>query len=61
MKSAIGLPAFIGGPPRDGYEGPSIYVSGPDAKRLADLNQYGLKLLVMDAPVGAVMGAMNKR
>jgi putative dehydrogenase len=44
---------IIGGPPRAGYDGPGIYVSGPDAKRLADLNQFGLKLLVMDAPVGA--------
>jgi 3-hydroxyisobutyrate dehydrogenase-like beta-hydroxyacid dehydrogenase len=44
---------IIGGPPRAGYDGPGIYVSGPDATRLAELNQFGLKLLVMDAPVGA--------
>ncbi len=44
---------IIGGPPRAGYDGPAIYVSGPEAGSLANLNQYGLSFRVMDAPVGA--------
>jgi 3-hydroxyisobutyrate dehydrogenase-like beta-hydroxyacid dehydrogenase len=44
---------IIGGPPRAGYAGPSFYVSGAEARRVAALSQYGLVIHVMDAPVGA--------
>ena len=43
---------IIGGPPRAGYDGPSIYVSGPDAGRVEALNAYGLKIKAMPGPVG---------
>lgn len=42
---------IIGAPPRPGYT-PAIYASGPEAKRFAALNAYGLDIRVMDGPVG---------
>jgi len=44
---------IIGGPPRAGYGGPSIYASGAHAAELAALAAYGLDVRVLDAPVGA--------
>jgi len=44
---------IIGGPPKAGYDGPSIYASGGDAGRFAQLNEFGLVVRVMEAPVGA--------
>ncbi len=44
---------IIGGPPREGAEGPAIYASGPAAGRLGALSAHGLDIRVMDAPVGA--------
>lgn len=44
---------IIGGPPReDGYT-PKIYVSGPHAARVAALEAHGLKVPVLDGPIGA--------
>ncbi len=44
---------IIGGPPRaDGYT-PKLYASGPHAPRLAVLEQRGLKVPVLEGPVGA--------
>lgn len=45
---------IIGGPPREGYAGPVIYASGPEAADLAkQLAGRGLDLRVIDGPVGA--------
>ena len=45
---------IIGGPPREGYAGPVIYASGPEAPRLlALLGKRGLDLRAVDGPVGA--------
>ena len=35
---------IIGGPPRDGYDGPSVYVSGTSAASIAPLIAAGLKI-----------------
>lgn len=44
---------IIGGPPReDGYT-PKIFASGPHAARFAVLEAHGLKIPVLDGPVGA--------
>ncbi|MFZ4408744.1 MAG: DUF1932 domain-containing protein [Paracraurococcus sp.] len=44
---------IIGGPPReDGYT-PVLYVSGPEAERLAPLRDFGLDIRVTPGPVGA--------
>lgn len=43
---------IIGGPPRDGYDGPSIYVSGAESARVMPLAQYGLKLRDMGGAIG---------
>jgi len=44
---------IIGGPPReDGYT-PKIYASGPHAARFASLEAHGLKVPVLDGPIGA--------
>jgi 3-hydroxyisobutyrate dehydrogenase-like beta-hydroxyacid dehydrogenase len=43
---------IIGGPPREGYS-PTLYLSGPDAPRAAVLGDYGIRVGVMDGPVGA--------
>lgn len=44
---------IIGGTARDGYQGPTLYVSGDRAKEIAVLNDYGLYISVLDGPVGA--------
>jgi putative dehydrogenase len=44
---------IIGGPPQSGGIGPTIYVAGPGAPRFAELRRYGLKIRVIDGPVGA--------
>lgn len=45
--------SLIGLPPREGYDGPTLFLSGAKAPRIADLAPYGLKAHVLDAPVGA--------
>jgi 3-hydroxyisobutyrate dehydrogenase-like beta-hydroxyacid dehydrogenase len=49
---------IIGGPPPEdpSKSGPRFYASGPDAPRLAELNQFGLDVAVMDGPIGAASG-----
>lgn len=45
---------IIGGPPRDGYAGPVIYASGPEAAGLAGLlTGCGIDLRVVEGPIGA--------
>jgi putative dehydrogenase len=44
---------IIGGPPRDGVEGPSFYACGEAARRFAALSEYGLRIKLLDAPIGA--------
>jgi 3-hydroxyisobutyrate dehydrogenase-like beta-hydroxyacid dehydrogenase len=57
---------IIGPPPRIDSSRTKIYVSGPDAARVADLNNYGLVIRVMDGKVGdasalkMAYGALNK-
>lgn len=43
---------IIGGPPTPG-KAPALYVSGPDAARVAWLGDYGLDIRVMDREIGA--------
>ena len=45
--------SIIGMPPREGYAGPALFVSGPDAARVDTLSTYGMDIRVMDGPVGA--------
>jgi putative dehydrogenase len=44
---------IIGGPPQPGKPGPRLYVSGPDARAVAELARHGLDVKVLDAPIGA--------
>jgi 3-hydroxyisobutyrate dehydrogenase-like beta-hydroxyacid dehydrogenase len=44
---------IIGGPPRADCDGPAYYVSGADAKLVETLAACGLKIVVLDAPIGA--------
>lgn len=54
--AATGTPfvdgGIIGGPPRSGYGGPTLYVSGEPAKRVEGLAR-GLVVRAIDGPVGA--------
>lgn len=45
--------SIIGLPPREGYGGPALFVSGPEAKRVEALAAHGMDIRVMDGPVGA--------
>jgi L-threonate 2-dehydrogenase len=47
---------IIGGPPREGYGGPAIYASGPEAKRTEALKDWGLDWRIIDGPIGAASG-----
>ena len=47
---------IIGGPPKPDTSGPVFYASGPDAAGLAVLAEYGVRVTVLDAPVGAASG-----
>jgi len=55
--SATGCPfvdaGIIGAPPRPGYDGTVFYASGEAAPRFAQLGEHGLKIRVLDGPVGA--------
>jgi 3-hydroxyisobutyrate dehydrogenase-like beta-hydroxyacid dehydrogenase len=44
---------IIGGPPVPGTPGPLLYLAGPDAARLGVLGDLGLRIRVLDGPVGA--------
>jgi L-threonate 2-dehydrogenase len=43
---------IIGGPPKEGYAGPVIYVSGPDASAARILGELGLNCKELDATIG---------
>jgi putative dehydrogenase len=43
---------IIGGPPREGYT-PRLYVSGPGAQRVLDLNRFGLDVRLVEGGIGA--------
>src|SRR5438105_12828949 len=47
---------IIGGPPRDGYNGPAIYASGPAVGETKVLRDWGLDWRAIDGPVGAASG-----
>jgi len=57
VVAATGCPfvdaGIIGAPPRPSYDGPTFYASGEAAARFAALNDYGLKIHVMDGAAGA--------
>jgi 3-hydroxyisobutyrate dehydrogenase-like beta-hydroxyacid dehydrogenase len=44
---------IIGAPPRQGYDGPTYYASGPEAQRFAALRQYDLDIRVLDGPLSS--------
>ena len=44
---------IIGGPPRQGYKGPSIYASGEHVREAVPLRDWGINLRAIDGPVGA--------
>ena len=44
---------IIGGPPKEGYKGPTIYASGAPAADFAALGRYGLVIKLLDGAVGA--------
>jgi putative dehydrogenase len=44
---------IIGGPPRQGYKGPSIYASGQHVGEAVPLRDWGINLRAIDGPVGA--------
>ena len=44
---------IIGGPPRPGYKGPSIYASGEHVREAVPLRDWGINLRTIDGPVGA--------
>ncbi|MGY2047671.1 DUF1932 domain-containing protein [Methylobacterium sp. JK268] len=44
---------IIGLPPKPGEAGPVLYLSGPAAPDLALLSDLGLRVRIMDAPIGA--------
>ena len=43
---------IIGGPPKPGSTGTSIYVSGPEAPRAAKLAEYGLEMKLLGPAIG---------
>jgi 3-hydroxyisobutyrate dehydrogenase-like beta-hydroxyacid dehydrogenase len=57
---------IIGGPPRTGYDGPRIMVSGADAGRAGALNEFGLRVVTTEGGIGAASalkmcyGGLNK-
>ena len=55
--TAAGTPfadaGIIGGPPKAGYDGPSIYVCGVAPDKIALLSEGGLKVRHLNGPVGA--------
>jgi putative dehydrogenase len=44
---------IVGGPPKAGYDGPKIYLSGPASARVAELTKYGLYMPIQPGPIGA--------
>ncbi len=56
VVAATGAPfvdgGIIGGPPRPGSTGTSIYVSGPDAPRAMTLAEHGLEMKLLGPAIG---------
>jgi 3-hydroxyisobutyrate dehydrogenase-like beta-hydroxyacid dehydrogenase len=44
---------IVGGPPKAGYNGPKIYLSGEAAPRAAELTKFGLVMPIQPGPIGA--------
>jgi 3-hydroxyisobutyrate dehydrogenase-like beta-hydroxyacid dehydrogenase len=44
---------IIGGPPRAGYKGPSIYASGEHVREALPLRDWGINLRAIEGPIGA--------
>ena len=44
---------IVGGPPKAGYSGPKIYLSGEAAPRVAELTKFGLVMPIQPGPIGA--------
>ncbi len=44
---------IIGGPPRQGNKGPSIYASGEHVREALPLRDWGIDLRAIDGPIGA--------
>ncbi|HZP79947.1 MAG TPA: DUF1932 domain-containing protein [Pseudolabrys sp.] len=57
---------IVGGPPRAGYDGPRLLVSGEDASRAATLGDFGLRVVPIQGGIGAASavkmcyGGLNK-
>ena len=47
---------IIGGPPRPGYKGPSIYASGAHVHEALPLRDWGIDLRAIEGPIGAASG-----
>jgi L-threonate 2-dehydrogenase len=47
---------IIGGPPKPGSSSPRIYLSGPHAESLLQLNQHGLDVRVLGPEIGQASG-----
>lgn len=45
--------SIIGPPPKDDDLGPTFYFSGDTSSELAELKDYGLRIKVLDGPIGA--------
>jgi 3-hydroxyisobutyrate dehydrogenase-like beta-hydroxyacid dehydrogenase len=43
---------IIGGPPREGYDGPRIYACGPHVAAFVALNDYGLNVVPVQGEIG---------
>jgi L-threonate 2-dehydrogenase len=44
---------IVGGPPKAGYNGPKIYLSGEAAPHVAELTKFGLVMPIQPGPIGA--------
>src|SRR5208283_5117864 len=57
IVGATGTPfvdaAIFGGPPRPGQPGPTFYLAGEPAAGLTGLQDLGLRVRLLDGPVGA--------
>lgn len=45
--------SIIGMPAREGYAGPAIFLSGPEATKAGVLSDHGIQTRVLEGPVGA--------
>jgi L-threonate 2-dehydrogenase len=47
---------IVGGVPKEGYDGPHVYASGPDVAAFEALNAHGLQVRRLDGPIGFASG-----